>query len=128
MEALEPNMYVRTDLGNIGKIVEEYTHQNNKVSYPEPQEWVLDTGYILNEAMTYKNEEITTASHNIIDLIEVGDYVNGYPVYETIDHPDNTRAIVIADDNKSIIWEESSQYIKSIVTKEMFESMKYEVK
>ena len=125
---LEEGMYVRTDLGNIGKIVEEYTHQNNKVSYPEPQEWVLDTGFILNEAVMYKNEEITKASHNIIDLIEVGDYVNGYPVYETIDYPDNTRAIVIADDNKSIIWEESSQYIKSIVTKEIFENMKYEVK
>ena len=31
------------------------------------------------------------------------------------------------NDNKSIIWKESSQYIKSIVTKEKFESMKYKV-
>ena len=76
----------------------------------------------------YDDGTVLKASHNIIDLIEVGDYVNGYPVYETIEYPDNTRAIVIADDNKSIIWEESSQYIKSIVTKEQYESMKYEVK
>ena len=50
---------------------------------------------------------------------------NGYPVYEILEYKDNTRAIVLGDDNKSIIWEESSQYIKSIVTKEQFESMKY---
>ena len=127
-DKLAVGMYVRTDLGNIGKIVEEYTYQNNKVPYPEPQEWVLDTGFILNEAVMYKNEEIIKASHNIIDLIEVGDYVNGYPLYEIIEYPDSTRAIVIADDNKSIIWEESSQYIKSIVTKEIFENISYEVK
>ena len=66
-------------------------------------------------------------SHNIIDLIEEGDCVNGYPVYEILEYKDNTRAIVIGDDNKSIIWEESSQYIKSIVTKELFESMSYKV-
>ena len=76
---------------------------------------------------TVSDEMIVKASHNIIDLIEVGDYVNGYPVYEIIEYEDNTRAIVIADDNKSIIWEESSQYIKSIVTKEQFENISYKV-
>ena len=102
---IEVGMYVRTKLGSITKI-------ENEVSL------VRYIGEIPNVRF----------SHNIIDLIEVGDYVNGYPVYETIEHPDNTRAIVIADDNKSIIWEESSQYIKSIVTKEQMEIMKYEVK
>lgn len=66
-------------------------------------------------------------SDNILKLIKLGDYVNGYPVYETIEYPDNTKAIVISDDNKSIIWEENSQYIKSIVTKEQFEQMAYKV-
>ena len=111
---LEEGMYVR----NIGGI-ERLKKEN-------------DNGWFFEKSMIIKPDNIEKyiikASHNIIDLIEVGDYVNGYPVYETIDYPDNTRAIVIADDNKSIIWEESSQYIKSIVTKEMFESMKYEVK
>lgn len=91
-----------------------------------------DNGWFFEESMIIKPDNIEKyiikASFNIIDLIEVGDYVNGYPVYETIEYPDNTRAIVIADDNKSIIWKESSQYIKSIVTKEQFERMKYEVK
>lgn len=66
-------------------------------------------------------------SFNLIDLIGLGDYVNGYPVYEIIEYEDNTRTIVIGDDNKSIIWEESSQYIKSIVTKEQMEAIQYKV-
>ena len=123
---LEEGMYVRTKWGNGEQTISKCT---NKVD-------IGDTQYSNNDFYIYTDKQgeviyksmILKASHNIIDLIEVGDYVNGYPVYETIDYPDNTRAIVIADDNKSIIWEESSQYIKSIVTKEQFESMKYEVK
>ena len=114
---LEVGMYVRIEKG-IYKI-NDYINNNytQKFTY-------IDNKGILN---ILEEKEIIKASRNIIDLIEVGDYVNGYPVYEKIDYPDNTRAIVIADDNKSIIWKESSQYIKSIVTKEQFESMKYEV-
>ena len=118
-DKLEPNMYVRLNCNyelGIGKTIEGIDEDNFiKTKFKDGFECSLPT-YMIKKT-----------SHNIIDLIEVGDYVNGYPVYETIEHPDNTRAIVIADDNKSIIWEESSQYIKSIVTKEMFESMKYEV-
>ena len=114
---LKLNMYVRTEHG-IYKI-------NGYINNNYTQKFT----YIDNKGVSniLENDEIIKASHNIIDLIEVGDYVNGYPVYETIEYPDNTRAIVIADDNKSIIWEESSQYIKSIVTKEQFERLKYEV-
>ena len=101
---LEVGMYVRT-IGGIERLKKEN-----------------DNGWFFEKSMIIKPDNIEKyiikASHNIIDLIELGDYVNGYPVYEIIDYPDNTRAIVIADDNKSIIWEESSQYIKSIVTKE----------
>lgn len=116
-------MYVRTDLGNIGKIVEEYTHQNNKVSYPEPQEWVLDTGYILNEAMMYKNEEITKASHNIIDLIEVGDFIDGKQVVNAIHCKDGFNRIELFG-GKAIM---NKTPIKLIVTKQQFERISYKV-
>ena len=123
MEALEPNMYVRTKKGCILQILREtyskYISRNKELCY--------EVDKPINVNMELYDEDILKASHNIIDLIEVGDYVNGYPVYETIEYPDNTRAIVIADDNKSIIWEESSQYIKSIVTKEQFSQMEYKV-
>ena len=113
---LEEGMYVRTKEGKIGKIIDINLGQEEK-------RYILDSSSVY----IYYEKDISKSSHNIIDLVQLGDYVNGYPVYETIEYPDNTRAIVIADDNKSIIWEESSQYIKSIVTKEQMESMKYEV-
>ena len=131
MEALEPNMYIRTHFGirKIKNIKKDNGYGKHRVKVIELDR-ILDTIFKFDYEF-YTDEKVIKeckASYNIIDLIEVGDYVNGYPVYETIEYPDNTRAIVIADDNKSIIWEESSQYIESIVTKEQFESMKYEVK
>ena len=62
---------------------------------------------------------IIKASHNIIDLIEVGDYVNGWKVlYWT----DGTKII---DDGYSSDLNKIN--IKSIVTKEAFESMEYKL-
>lgn len=110
---LEVGMYVRTELYSISKII-----------YIEDTNWLeIDK----NKGCLIHDETVLKASHNIIDLIEVGDYVNGYPVYEIIEYENNTRAIVIGDDNKSIIWEESSQYIKTVLTKEQYESMAYKV-
>jgi hypothetical protein len=46
--------YVETNLGNKGVVVEEY------LCYPEPSEWVLDSGYVLNEAEMYVKKEYIT--------------------------------------------------------------------
>ena len=43
--------YVETNLGNKGIVVQEF------LCYPEPSEWVLDNGYILNESMMFENKE-----------------------------------------------------------------------
>lgn len=71
--------------------------------------------------------DIVKASHNIIDLIEVGDYVNGHKVLEI--YKDRIKfgedGLVLARrsnyDNYYLYLED----INSIVTKEQFESMKY---
>ena len=46
--------YVETNLGNKGVVVKEY------LCYPEPSEWVLNSGYVLNEAEMYSNKEYIT--------------------------------------------------------------------
>lgn len=51
--------YVETNLGNKGIIVEEY------LCYPEPCEWVLDNGYILNEALMYEEKEEFVVINNL---------------------------------------------------------------
>ena len=64
-------------------------------------------------------------SPNIIDLIEVGDYVNGYLV-TTGNQGVGSIYIDLREDlgGRTKLYE---QDIKSIVTKEQFESMEYKI-
>ena len=69
------------------------------------------------------DSDILKASFNIIDLIEVGDYVNGYYVEDIL----KTFINVATGSNcfqSPTIYE---QDIKSIVTKEEFEQISYKV-
>ena len=126
---LEEGMYVRTKKG-IGRITEYTKHES----------W----GYIVKVLGQYscyahtsngELSDVIKASHNLIDLIEVGDYVN------------NMRVVAKDSDNRLYIPEDLGQpydrefsngcfeytlldnkfEIKSIVTKEQFNSVKYEV-
>lgn len=70
------------------------------------------------------------SSSNLIDLVEVGDYVNGNKIIEICDDFAGRKILVYGYDNGErqvaiTIYEDE---IKSIVTREMFESMEYKVK
>jgi len=68
-------------------------------------------------------KEIQKASHNIIDLIEVGDYVNGLRVNEV-----REQSILILNDSTQRWNLIGGNDIKSIVTQQQFNSMKFEVR
>lgn len=74
---------------------------------------------------------IVKSSPNIIDLIEDGDYVNGYliekvyDVFEISHHKLKEAHIRYADED--FISQLYDTQIKSIVTKEQFSSMEYKV-
>ena len=89
---LEVGMYVRTIKGKI---------------------WII----ISQKAISGHRKDIIKASHNIIDLIEVGDYVNGFPVI----HKENDIL------KCGLLVQFKENEIKSIVTKEQFEQMEYKV-
>ena len=119
--------YVRTKNGIIGKI-----ERKQLIGYSD---WTIDTLYynddeiIDNWTCGIKEYDVIKSSPNIIDLIEVGDYVNGYLV-KSVDDNGVYIDIPFVDDqsigcNEDLI---RPNQIKSIVTKEQFESMKYEVK
>lgn len=96
--------YVRTNYGSIVKIEaidEEVT--------------LSDKGYI-------DKENITKSSPNIIDLIEVGDYVNGGQIEDIIF--ENSNATLLLTNGTGLIPIED---IKTIVTREQFESMEYRI-
>lgn len=105
---LKEVMYVRT---KEGKIFDCYASEQmgKPIYYPKSSK---TNGYI-------DYEEVYKKSKCIIGLIEVGDYVNGYRVtyvYPSLIKVDSTD-----------IWEIHPHDIKSIVTKEQFNSVKYEV-
>ena len=110
---LEENMYVRT-IGGIERLKKEN-----------------DNGWFFEKSMIIKPDNIEKyiikASFNIIDLIEVGDYVNGNKIIKiSTDHCGRNILIYGYDDgDRQVVITIYEDEIKSIVTKEQFESIKY---
>mgnify|MGYP003289859801 CR=1 FL=1 len=116
---LKEGMYVRTDNGmKFGKVTEIH-NVSGKVWYK------IDTGVGIDKSQLTKNK----IKHRIIDLIEVGDYVNGYKVVDIKIFSDSNKYMVIATEEHQSFWKDKvfEDEIKSIVTKEQFESMSYKV-
>lgn len=110
---LEVGMYVRTKRGTFDRFIT--SHKNESLTWYTFE----DRGNITNP-----ENYIIKASHNIIDLIEVGDYVNGLQVYETGTFGHNGKTFCRLYGNVAPFYEED---IKSIVTKEMFANAEYKV-
>ena len=110
---LEVGMYVRTINGKI---------------------WIITS----QKAISGHRKDIIKASYNIIDLIEVGDYLNGFKVSK-IERYDTNTIIKIGNSTFNVLegekiytpsYDNNNGYekiekLKSIVTKEQFESIKY---
>ncbi len=77
--------------------------------------------------ISYDKEQITKHSKNIIDLIEVGDYVNGEKVLcfknENCDYDIGTEY----SDDFGEYYGYNEEEIKTIVTKEQFNAIEYKV-
>lgn len=124
---LEVGMYVRTKYGfhKISRIVLEGTSNEYYNCDLKENE---NGGHIWISVL---KEEILKASHNIIDLIEVGDYVNGKLVTKINQiFPINQNKYIECHcemNGVSLTWCYSNKEIKSIVTKEQFSQMQYKV-
>lgn len=111
--------YVRTKGGRIGIIQdwefvdEEYAKENIMIKF---QDELTDS--------LYHKSNIIKHSKKLINLIEVGDYVNGLQVYETGTFGHNGKTFCRLYGNVAPFYEDD---IKTIVTREQFESMEYKV-
>ena len=115
--------YCRTRKGIIGILKQQFTFGHG-VNYPEPQEWVIDVKgkkYVTTEC-DVDFDNIIKHSPNLIDLIQCGDYVNGYKV-------DNIEKgkLIIGDTTQVIEQIVENDEIETVVTKEMMESISYKV-
>lgn len=117
MVTLKPNMYVRfkdnKDIQYIGKLININEHREPCFKYAIEVTWYDDYIFIGDDDI------IDEPSFDLIGLIKVGDYVNGLLVIlNTIERGGN---IVVVIGGNCFRVEE----IKSVVTREQFESMKY---
>lgn len=137
MNKLNIGDYVRTNKGEIGKLKElklNYTKGKRLVTYYKYRE--VEENYIMfdNKNITQRSvdgscyyltddelklveESIVKSSPNIIDLIEVGDYINGMPVL----HKENNELVC------DLLLKYKEENIQNVVTKESFENISYKV-
>lgn len=110
---IEEGEYIRTNDGYIGKyLYEEEDGQRFNMFEDNEGKWITS------------QKNIKAHSRNIIDLIEIGDYVNGFKVDEIHDFPNGTSRVIC---NKYVGERQSfpDEGIRSIVTKEQFLSVAY---
>ena len=117
---LEVGMYVRHKPLLSRKYV-----KINKIKEIEEKENCLHIWFEDKDLITEKY--LIKASHNIIDLIEVGDYVNGEKVGYIDDCDGAMREYYYDYENASIDVGHLFEEIKSIVTHEQMEQMAYKV-
>jgi hypothetical protein len=118
--------YVRTKDGRIEKIKETnkygivIKHKDTNDTFSEGINWYAESGREINK------EDIIKHSKNIIDLIEVGDFVNGHRVIDIAEAP--VRAIYTEDISQELaLIPITEERIKSIVTKEQYEEIEYKI-
>lgn len=135
MMKIEVGMYVRIKKGRVNYIRKllEIIH-----NFEEFNVYRADKEYFDYKEKDYFDiiypEDIIEASYNIIDLIEVRDYVNDSKLL-SIDYAedewgncDKTRFYYSFEDcDKDVNEYNEKLIIKSIVTKEQFESMSYKI-
>lgn len=116
---LKENMYYRAYSGCINKIT--------SIKDFNEREYLLN-GFYINK------DTIKKASYNIIDILEVGDYVNGSEILgfenEYIEEKDTFMPIGVVTENCYLENTDSwiiEKDIKTIVTKEQMEQMTYKV-
>lgn len=78
----------------------------------------------------YTKENVIKASYNIIDILEVGDYVNGKKIVDigclTNGPREGTKVIDYYITPSAVSYLENED-IKSVVAKELFEYMEYRI-
>ena len=122
MKEIKVGEYVRTIDGYIRKVEQV----NRKGSYDGlcHGAYNVDIPYKYSQGISAK--KIKSHSPNIIDLIEVGDYVNGYKVIDIGQAP--VKAIYVKDiEQKLALIPIVNKDIKTIVTKEQIKQIEYRI-
>ena len=116
---IEVGEYVRTKKGNFGKVL-DITNVTGQKRKKYLIKWNISKAYYITATTIVKH------SKNLIDLIEVGDYVNGKEICLK-DEKENAVVWGFQLKDEQRIFYLYEQDIKSIVTKESFKNAEYRV-
>ena len=118
---IEVGEYVRANNGFLGR-VNKIELKGSGIRYAG--ELIADTIIQFNDGKVYerrvKDKDIVNHSKNLIDLIEVGDYVNGERILDITGDYMHTNE---TNHNKFYL----EKHIKTILTKELYQSNCYTV-
>lgn len=121
---LEVGMYVRTKNRTLQRPQIARIIKMSKDSGYKNQYYIeLDKNLIPSYEYHIYEEDISKASFSLIDLIEVGDYVNGVKMVE---HNDKL-GFYDTDIDEEYFYPINELVINTIATHEQFKSMEYEV-
>jgi hypothetical protein len=120
---IEVNEYVRTNKGNIGKVVEIRLGFNKDTQ-------LYQNVYMLDNGLWTILEYIVKHSKQLIDLIGCGDIVNRHFIidkYEDVDEYGNDFWCLIIEDDSLLNRSIREENIQTILTKEQYLTNCYKV-
>ena len=128
MEEIEVGEYVRANNGLLGR-VNKIELKGSGIRYAG--ELIADTIIQFNDGKVYerrvKDKDIVNHSKNIIDLLQEGDFANGYKIIR-INYIDKWIVIQnineFSENGKKVLLENE---IKTILTKELYQANCYTV-
>lgn len=106
--------WVRTDNGIIGKYVK---YRGIEDSIETDKKWI---GFDIEK-------DIVKHSNNLIDILECGDYINGHKIVNEIWGEDDNNLYFEIEGGYNKARYIGENEIKTVVTKEQFESISFKV-
>ena len=122
-DRIEVGEYIRTNKGNIGKIIEI------RLGFNKDTQLYQDI-YKLDNGLWTVLDYIVKHSKQLIDLTKAGDIVNGHLVidkYEDVDEYGNDFWCLIIEDDSLLNRSIREEDIKTILTKEQYMANCYKV-
>lgn len=117
MEEIKAGEYIRTKNGIIDRVIIDYYGICNSPN--------CNCKHVSCQYDYYDEEDIVKYSSNIIDLIEVGDFVNDYKILKITELNENAKIFAIFKYETEYSYGWHNEDIKTILTKEQYEQNCY---
>lgn len=119
-------MYRNTKIARIEKVLEKDPCYKNMQMYRIDSSAKHDgSSFVSNEIY---QEDIIKHSKDLVSIIEVGDYINGFRIDKIVKNlDDNRNSFVICNEYIGEKQRFKQQDIRNIVTKEQFKEMGYNI-